>query len=894
MPRPSSQLIRVAVEVQVENAHWSRQASVVDTGCTRSLIEWPVVQQLGMQSSLKETSDRLITVDGTPLDVTGSVDMTLKREDGSVYLPTIKVSLLVVPNLDALNTDIVIGSDIVSQVGGVSISHDQPGGQLSSVVFGPARDVASAGVAAATEKLSRHISVSDGDGQVTLRMDDIEATWRDDLGFWEATWRWKADTEPSLPLGSGVGEYPRKKLNPEQEQQFVKEVQMWRENGWLVPYDREAFGEPACVLPLMAVDQAHKASTPVRPCLDYRALNECLVSHPGLDAPACGQKLREWRLGDGDSALLDLSKAYLQIRMAPRLYRYQAIVWQGELFAMTRMGFGLNVAPKILDMVVKWVTKDLDGVDNYVDDLRVPDSQVVATTQQLERYGLKCKPAEKLPTARVLGLQLSTQDGTINWQRRRDVCLQLPEAPTKRAVFSWCGKLVSHYPVCAWLRPTTNWLKRMIGESVGWDIAVPPRLLQLCRDIQTQVNEHDPVRGVWSVQHDDATEWHVWCDASGIALGVVVQVNGEVIEDRSWLRPADDKRHINIAELDAVIKGLNAAANWPARKIRLHTDSKTVHGWLRQILGNERRVKVGGLHELLVKRRLQIIDDIVATARLDVEVDWVPSEQNLSDQLTRVPTSWLACTSDNSATDVAASLAIMPSLSMAEILAGQEDDGALQAVKAAVIAGDDLPPDSGFRNIRGQLQVQDGVLQRSVKLPPNDVKCVPVLPAALEERAVRAAHQVSGHSGWEATWQLLRSQCHFLGMGQRCQAFVSGCSSCQAANPRRGEATEPTRPVSANGPWDVVHIDTLELGVNRSGRYHCVLVCVDAFTKWVEVVPLKRHDGICVARAFVDVCSRWGPPRVVRSDNGTEFKNAVMSSVYEAFGVHFCYGAARH
>ena len=64
---------------------------------------------------------------------------------------------------------------------------------------------------------------------------------------------------------------------------------------------------------------------------------------------------------------------------------------------------------------------------------------------------------------------------------------------------------------------------------------------------------------------------------------------------------------------------------------------------------------------------------------------------------------------------------------MAEILAGQEDNGALQAVKAAVIAGDDLPPDSGFQNIRGQLQVQDGVLQRSVKLPPNDVKCVPVL-----------------------------------------------------------------------------------------------------------------------------------------------------------------------
>ena len=131
---------------------------------------------------------------------------------------------------------------------------------------------------------------------------------------------------------------------------------------------RPWFGDALCVLPLIAVSQTHKSSTPVRPCLDYRQLNEHLVSHPGYENSSCDETIRSWRMRPEDSVILDLRKAYLQIHVAPSLYRYQAVLWRGRLYAMTRMGFGLNVAPKIMDMVVKWVTNDLPGVDNYVDD----------------------------------------------------------------------------------------------------------------------------------------------------------------------------------------------------------------------------------------------------------------------------------------------------------------------------------------------------------------------------------------------------------------------------------------------------------------------------------------------------------------------------------------------
>ena len=251
-----------------------------------------------------------------------------------------------------------------------------------------------------------------------------------------------------------------------------------------MPYDEEAFGEPLCVLPFLAVAQTHKVTTPVRPCLDYRHLNDRLLSHPGKEAPACNEALRKWRLQPDDNVLLDLKKAYLQIRVAPSLVRYQAVVWKGKLYEMTRMGFGLNVAPKILDMVVKWVTRDLEGVDSYVDDLNVPKCQQTTTLQQLERYGLQAKPAVDISTTRVLGLQLSKQhDGTVLWACRSDQSMSLPEQPTRRQVYSWCGRLVGHYPVVGWLRPACNFIKRQLGADLMWDQPVPPSVAALCSDL---------------------------------------------------------------------------------------------------------------------------------------------------------------------------------------------------------------------------------------------------------------------------------------------------------------------------------------------------------------------------------------------------------------------------
>ena len=54
----------------------------------------------------------------------------------------------------------------------------------------------------------------------------------------------------------------------------------------------------------------------------------------------------------------------------------------------------------------------------------------------------------------------------------------------------------------------------------------------------------------------------------------------KVVKDALWLRKKDDGTHINVAELDAGIKGVNLALKWWSKKATLATDSATVHSWL--------------------------------------------------------------------------------------------------------------------------------------------------------------------------------------------------------------------------------------------------------------------------------------------------------------------------
>uniref|UniRef100_A0A5S6QIU7 RNA-directed DNA polymerase n=1 Tax=Trichuris muris TaxID=70415 RepID=A0A5S6QIU7_TRIMR len=144
--------------------------------------------------------------------------------------------------------------------------------------------------------------------------------------------------------------------------------------------------------------------------------------------------------------------------------------------------------------------------------------------------------------------------------------------------------------------------------------------------------------GRWGVSGDKAK---VWVDASALALGVALEVDGAIIEDGAWLRP-DDAGHINMAELDAVVKGLNLALSWQLKDLQLMTDSLTVYRWIDDALSGRARLKTKAAREMLIRRRVAIVLALVKEYDLNLTVTLVKSVDNKADALTRVPRRWLA------------------------------------------------------------------------------------------------------------------------------------------------------------------------------------------------------------------------------------------------------------
>jgi len=88
------------------------------------------------------------------------------------------------------------------------------------------------------------------------------------------------------------------------------------------------------------------------------------------------------------------------------------------------------------------------------------------------------------------------------------------------------------------------------------------------------------------------------------------------------------------------------------------------------------------------------------------------------------------------------------------------------------------------------------------------------------------------------------------------------------------------------GPWTVVAADIMEPLPKSKAGFQYVLVVQDLFTKLVENKALRAATGPKIEEALEDlIVSRWGTPKILLTDNGTEFVNKVIKEFVEENGI---------
>lgn len=630
------------VDVQV-GGRWSK--ALVDTGCSTTVMSTRVA------GKCEGVDYRLMTVGGDEIRCEGMKEVKL-----TIRGDVLTVNVIVLEKLIG-GIDVVMGMDVIVRLGGIRVV----GGRVP-VMFGKEADkVVRSGerqcamtvgvdtegkpVKATKVEIERGIHTNavlpkigneelKGVNSCIIKDKDFVAEF--DGEKWEVEWFWKGE---SPVLKNRVSCYEHG-LEGDVRDKFDEEVDRWIDEGILMPWGEEVVDG---VLPLMAVIQPTKNK--VRPVLDFRELNNYVMLHTGDNiTDVCGETLRQWRQMRGAGTIVDLKSAYLQIHVAKKLWKYQLVKHKGKTYCLTRLGFGLNSAPRIMATILKAVLgkerKIKEATNSYMDDILVNETVASAAkvVAHLARYGLAAKPPEPLDGGAALGLKLKAGEaGDLMFMRGNELP-EVGEELSRRELFSVCGRLVGHYPIAGWLRVACSYIKRR-AEGIRWEDKVGLETVKMIRDVLERVNREDPVKGRW--QAPRTTKGVVWCDASSIATGVVLEMDGVDVEDAAWLRKKGDHGHINVAELDAVLKGVNLALKWGLQEIEVRTDSATVLGWLKSVTTAERRVRTKGASEMIVKRRLGILQELIDECGLKLYAVFVPSEKNKADALTRVKRAWL-------------------------------------------------------------------------------------------------------------------------------------------------------------------------------------------------------------------------------------------------------------
>ena len=194
-----------------------------------------------------------------------------------------------------------------------------------------------------------------------------------------------------------------------------------------------------------------------------------------------------------------------------------------------------------------------------------------------------------------------------------------------------------------------------------------------------------------------------------------------------------------------------------------------------------------------------------------------------------------------------------------------------------------------------QLSVIDGVICRTYCPSPYlSSITVPVIPLLLQQQILHQVHNIpsSGHQGYLKTLGRLKEEAYWPGMAADVQKYCQECSTCQSSKlPSPTPAQMVNTPIG--NPWEMLAVDILEVPLSRNNHRY-LLVVMDYFTKWADAIPLRNQKATTITDAVVKICSNFGMPKILHSDQGRNFESTLFNQVLEAFGIKKCRTTAYH
>jgi hypothetical protein len=152
-----------------------------------------------------------------------------------------------------------------------------------------------------------------------------------------------------------------------------------------------------------------------------------------------------------------------------------------------------------------------------------------------------------------------------------------------------------------------------------------------------------------------------------------------------------------------------------------------------------------------------------------------------------------------------------------------------------------------------------------------------VIPKKLRNQVLDEIH--STHVGICKMKSLARQHVWWPAIDVNIETVVRSCTPCQQLQPTM--PLVPMHPmVWPEKSWQRVHIDYA--GPFKGNMF---LVCIDAHSKWPEVVKTNDTSSRGTIKKLMEIFSRWGLPEQLVSDNGPQFCSEEFKQFLKANGI---------
>ena len=185
---------------------------------------------------------------------------------------------------------------------------------------------------------------------------------------------------------------------------------------------------------------------------------------------------------------------------------------------------------------------------------------------------------------------------------------------------------------------------------------------------------------------------------------------------------------------------------------------------------------------------------------------------------------------------------------------------------------------------RGELLVERNRENKRMLMKKASLTNQMVIPRSARAEVMKRAHL--HHRGMSTTVKEIKRRSYWPGLSLDVAQMVCRCSICLEKAPvnlHNGEAFD----WGTSQVWEKVYVDLLgPFSPLSDNKYKYVLTILDAYSRYIQAIPLENKRAEMVAEALIfRVLMNEGPPGMIYSDQGTEFKNVVMNRVVKYFGL---------